>query len=583
MQPGTGSLIGCLVPTRYTTRDCLQDRAKPLATYFPMMSRGINFYRRGKDLQLYTVQNISPLKTWSTLSGMAGRTELLFLYQTRTILRRAVRSTRPSRRCVVTQSARVSVKDKDGTEIPSASPWEPLVQHKARRASESASSKPSPEPRTTTLKSTITPSERRAFETIQRFTPSKSQSEPLGVKSQSPFVDALDTDIENILNIFSSSVQSYQAERDAKAAALRERQRKADPVKVDIVERPAWATPNLDTTQQASPEPLVHPDADRWEDLSFPGSTSTQPIPQDHHLPKDELYHLPLPGNSFKQIATPRDFERFNEPIKVAVRKCMTDIACALQDAAASTTKRGDIAMWSVCEERIFSLAVYLRPTPTRKPRLLGPRLLGPESVHFSPARSDNPLRLLEAAQEAAVSDREALQQRSHDQSLSDEESKDLIYLTILHHVYPAALLLALRLYINHYPSSPLPHNLLPRIRSFGHTSYVLGASTQFYNSLMSLVWLTRSSLREIDALLLEMERGGVELNEETYRILRQIEDERATDLQQHENHSGVQPGSRGGSWWLRHEQTFWFPRMLHWLGVVSKRLNMTAIEAGHA
>ena len=512
---------------------------------------------------------------------MAGRIELSFLYQTRTILRQAIRSTRPLRRCVATHSSRVSVRDKDGTEIPSASGWEPFVQHKARRASESANSKSSPESRGSTLKSTITPSERRAFETIQRFTPSKSQSAPLGVKSQSPFVDALDTDIENILNIFSSSIQSYHAERDARAAAFHEQQKNVDPVKVDVVERPAWATPNLDTAQQASPTPLVHPDADPWEGLSYQGSTSTQPIPQDHGLPKDELDQLPR--HSFKQIATPRDFERFNEPIKVAVRKCMTNIACALQDAAASTTKRGDIAMWSVCEERIFSLAVYLRPTPTRKPRLLGPRLLGPESVHFSPARSDNPLRLLEAAQEAAVSDREALQQRSHDQSLSDEESKDLIYLTILHHVYPAALLLALRLYINHYPSSPLPHNLLPRIRSFGHTSYVLGASTQFYNSLMSLVWLTRSSLREIDALLLEMERGGVELNEETYRILRQIEDERATDLQQHENHSGVQPGSRGGSWWLRHEQTFWFPRMLHWLGVVSKRLNMTAIEAGHA
>ncbi|KAK5260509.1 hypothetical protein LTR40_004028 [Exophiala xenobiotica] len=467
---------------------------------------------------------------------MAGRIELSFLYQTRTILRRPVRSTRPSRRYVSAQSSRGSVRDKDG----SASTWEAFAQHDTHRASNSPNSTSSPESRSSTLKSTITSTERRAFEAIRRFAPSepKPQSEPSGIKSQSPYVDALDTDIENILKIFSSSVQSYHAERDAKTA-LREQQQKADPVKIDVVEQPAWATPDLDTSQQAAPEPLVHPDADRWEDLSYKGSTSTQPIPQVHHLPRDEL-----PEQSFKQIATPRDFERFNEPIKVAVRKCMADIASALQAAAASTTKRGDIAMWSVCEERIFSLALYLRPTPTRPPRLLGPRLLGAESVHFSP---------------------------------------DLIYLTILHHVYPAALLLALRLYINHHPSSPLPHNLLPRIRSFGHTSYVLGASTQFYNSLMSLVWMTRSSLREIDALLLEMERGGVELNEETFRVLRQIEDERVADLQQHENHSGVQTGSRGGPWWLRHEQMFWFPRMLDWLGVVSKRLNMTAIEAGHA
>jgi hypothetical protein len=288
---------------------------------------------------------------------------------------------------------------------------------------------------------------------------------------------------------------------------------------------------------------------------------------------------------SFAEITERRHLHRFDEPIQQAVRKCMADISTALQAAAISSTQRGDLALWSVCESQIFSLASYLQPTT---PKL--PRFTGPPRLKFSADHSDDAAGLIAAAEREP-------QQRQHQvhittiatienlpvthRDLSSEESQSLISLTILHHVYPSALLLALRLYIKHCPSSPLPHNLLPRIRSLGHTSYVLGASTQFYNSLMALVWQTRSSLREVDALLADMERGGVDLNEETYRILRQIEDERAADVERAEARAGLLPGSRGGAWWKRHEQIFWFPRILDWLGVVSKRLNMKEFESG--
>ncbi|KAL6246114.1 hypothetical protein RBB50_007267 [Rhinocladiella similis] len=473
---------------------------------------------------------------------MAGRIELPFLYQTRTILRRPLRIHRIPQGRLVSDYPKVFVDGKQGSRIPLSLPEESYLQQRGRQASKSSPNR-LPEFPGSSVNSTITASERRAFETILRFTPDESRSGPVGVKDQTPQDDALDTDIESILDIFATSVRSYNAARDTRLATREQDEEHGQDGALDSLES------TLDPTG---------------------------PQPRDSDLPLDE--------HSFRQIANSRRFEGFNESIKAAVRKCMTEISSALQAAATSPSERGDIAMWHVCESQIFSLATYLRPKPVKRQRYIGPLRFS-----FSRAESDNPPQALEAAerefnaaQEASnpsVSSTETLQQRSHEESLSDNETHILVSHSILHHVYPAALLLALRLYIRHFPSSHLPHNLLPRMRSFGHTSYVLGASTQFYNSLMYLVWSTRSSLREIDSLLSEMESSGVELNEETYRILRQIEDERADDLELDEKGAGSLLGSRGGPWWRRHEQMFWFPRILHWLSVVSKRLNSAAIE----
>ncbi|KIW10952.1 hypothetical protein PV08_10251 [Exophiala spinifera] len=474
---------------------------------------------------------------------MAGRIELPFLYQTRTILRRPVRIYRTSQRRLISGYPKVFVDGKQESRTPLSPPEESYLQQRGRQASKSSTGR-LPEFLGSSVNSTITASERRAFETILRFTPDEPRSGPVGVKDQTPQDDALDTDIESILDIFATSVRSYNAARDARLA-IRDQDQDQDEA--------------LDSLESK---------------LDAPSRQQQQPREPD----------VPLDEQSFRQIADSRRFEGFNDSIKAAVRRSMTEISAALQAAAASPTERGDVAMWRVCETQIFSLAAYLRPKPVKRQRYIGPLRFS-----FSRTESDDaPLALeaasreFNAAQEASnpsVASAETLQQRSHDESLSDDETQMLISHSILHHVYPAALLLALRLYIRHFPSSHLAHNLLPRIRSYGHTSYVLGASPQFYNSLMYLVWSTRSSLREIDALLSEMEGGGVEMNEETYRILKQIEDERAADLELDEKDAGTLLGSRGGPWWRRHEQVFWFPRILDWLSVVSKRLNTAAIE----
>ncbi|KIV82937.1 hypothetical protein PV11_05002 [Exophiala sideris] len=471
---------------------------------------------------------------------MAGRVELSFLYQTRTILRRPARTVRLTRRrCLATQAH----KDTSGDE--EVYNGESFLRQKAVQVGGSATAPRSlPQIFDTGIDSTITATERRAFESILRLTP--KQSEPVGVNDRSPYTDALDTDVENILDIFTSSLRGYHAKRESDTFHYRQSDTPETSTPTLQASSSIETAPQVSLTHSSLPEPsqLDRP-IERGPSSETATPTPASPSSQQPVHPARDLYPKPpadhvLTERSFIEIAKRIPLDRIDERTQQAMRKRMTEIATALQAAATSTILRGDLAMWSVCESQIFSLASSLQPTPSQE------------------------LHEVTTATE------------------SSEQSYSLTSLTILHHVYPSALLLALRLYVKHFPSSPLSHNLLPRIRSLGHTSYVLGASPQFYNSLMSLIWQTRSSLREIDSLLSDMERGGVELNEETYRVLRQIEDERANDLEQSSDASaGTIRGSRGGAWWKRHEQMFWFPRVLDWLGVVSKRLNMKEIEAG--
>ncbi|KAL2441912.1 hypothetical protein ABEF95_016852 [Exophiala dermatitidis] len=466
---------------------------------------------------------------------MAAHIELPFLYQTRTILRCRPRVTRRlgSRRALSSQPQSEPTSDTDISDSYSYDGQGGFLKEKARQVAESSKAPTAIRSRNsvgTRINSTITASERRAFETILRFTP--KQAEPSSVKQQSPFVDAGDTDIENILNIFSSSIKSHQAEQNER---------------------------KLHKKAPSDPEPPASP---KEQAIATHAAGHAQAVPSPDIATLDDLSQSP-------------ELSKFDESIQQAVRARMKQIADSLLAAATSTTTRGDIAMWEVCEIQIFSIASQLSP-PARE-TTTNPKSTEPPRFTFTKSHSDNPSELLEAA--SRTGEMPAVPSSTTAPSSTSPPPDSL---PVLHHVYPAALLLALRLYIQHFPASPLAHNLLPRIRSFGHTSYVLGAGPQFYNSLISLVWLTRSSLRQVDGLLAEMERGGVELTEETYRILRQIENERAADLGREQGNAGVLRGSRGAAWWKRHEQLFWFPRILDWLAVVAKRLTLREMADPH-
>ncbi|KIW76487.1 hypothetical protein Z517_11233 [Fonsecaea pedrosoi CBS 271.37] len=535
---------------------------------------------------------------------MAARIELPFLYHTRTILRVSNRACRSRSRFVSSQAGSDAIEDGNP---PLSSDEESFLKAKARSVSWSPIAPRSTSKNAeTTISSTITASERRAFETMLRFAP--KQTETASPKRRSSYAEAADTDIENILKIFTSSLRGHQSQRDGSHLAP-----KLDGNGVHLVartERPDQQPPTEQHDPELGDQIGLGGKIDRGEGLSTSiqreatttaemteNSTaqvdihSAPPVPEEGPIP--EPRQGDILEQSLAETAIPsHPFSQLEESIQQAVRDHMHSISRALQDAAYSKAKRGDIAMWEVCESRIFSIATDLQPS-SRRP-LAGkeetPRYGGLRKFTFSREKSDDPRQMIEAAERelrlsSSISGTRVTEDTTNENSpLAGQHhispsTPSPAQLAILQHTYPASILLALRLYMNFYPSSPYALLLLPRIRSLGTTSYVLGASPQFYNSLMSLVWLTRSSLREVDELLSEMERGGVEMDEGTYSVLGGIEEERALEMarekakEKEKGDESIGGGGRGAAWWKRQEQMLWFPRILDWLDIVAGRL----------
>ncbi|RFU30829.1 hypothetical protein B7463_g5478, partial [Scytalidium lignicola] len=97
--------------------------------------------------------------------------------------------------------------------------------------------------------------------------------------------------------------------------------------------------------------------------------------------------------------------------------------------------------------------------------------------------------------------------------------------LTLYGPLYPSHLLLGLRLLDRSFSQpSPLALSLLPRIKSLGLISHILGASTAFYNELLRIYWHRHDDFRGIIHLLEEMEQNGLEFDEETAEVISDIQ-----------------------------------------------------------
>ena len=90
--------------------------------------------------------------------------------------------------------------------------------------------------------------------------------------------------------------------------------------------------------------------------------------------------------------------------------------------------------------------------------------------------------------------------------------------------IYPALLIVAHRQLVRNFePTSPLVFQLLPRVKSLGLVSYVLGASTTLYNETISLWWTHRGDLRAVLSILDEMEAAGMYADSHTEKLLDRI------------------------------------------------------------
>ncbi|CAL3971870.1 hypothetical protein PZA11_005135 [Diplocarpon coronariae] len=92
--------------------------------------------------------------------------------------------------------------------------------------------------------------------------------------------------------------------------------------------------------------------------------------------------------------------------------------------------------------------------------------------------------------------------------------------------LYPSYLLFGLRLLDRSFAKpSPLTLSILPKIKSLGFISHVLGASTQFYNELLRIYRYRYDDLSGMRTLLNEMEQAALDFDKDTFFIVCDVAD----------------------------------------------------------
>lgn len=402
---------------------------------------------------------------------------LLFLYQTRTILRSSSCSTlQPMRHAqYLHQSTQPAKHVVDETSF---------FQRKANQvAAKYAANTPS----------TISRDEQRAFDRLRRLAGQRELGSQLGVAALEP--RRLDVDPDRLLALFTPHRLPETHEEDTE--------------------------PEGDHSPAATTKP----------DLQTPSAAETERIV--HAICTSEV----------------RSF------------------AARIHDALNSTTQSSDIAIYNLLEQRIFPLldllAVHSRKRSSHssnhtKDTNTNPTTISSQPSHPSPAHSLLPLPTLIA------------QHLPSSTIASTSTPPQISPLTILSRYYPTALLLAYRRLTVTHPLSPQTHRLLPTIRSLGPSSYILAATTPFYNTHLLLRWEVYSSLSEICSILAEMERGAVEFDRGTWRFLADVEEERAVALRDGDEELST---GRGREWWGLPEQGRWWPKVVEWKGRVARKL----------
>lgn len=198
-----------------------------------------------------------------------------------------------------------------------------------------------------------------------------------------------------------------------------------------------------------------------------------------------------------------------------------------------------DMEVWNVLESEVFSMVEQLQQQLTRqeeagkkkgKPRKKKGTSEGGDEAVLKP---DEPQQLKTVASQEAFSpllkETNALPTNA--------------ILTNLQANYAYHNLLALRIWRRNHSTSTFALQLLPRIKSLGPISYVLGASTSLYNEVLFVKWTHFNDLNGVADLLNEMGNQGIEPNILTLSFLRFISRTRNADL-------AGQSGKALQSWW---------------------------------
>lgn len=264
-----------------------------------------------------------------------------------------------------------------------------------------------------------------------------------------------------------------------------------------------------------------------------------------------------------------------NMPTQGAVRQVKRreeqKIEAALRDAVADG--RGDVGVWEVCKERIFSMLKYLGeaqglhpehlpPPDPAFPALVGPKTPGdnePVSKETQPAKEKTPendqMALVATQPKPKNPDEELI-----DDLLNSNKTKAMSgpldlppfvpVEAVVGLLYPHMLLVAFRILKENFPKSPLISQFRSTIKAHGRVSTVIGSSIGLYNDLLYFYWRGCSDLPSIISVLEEMSLTGVEPNHKTVTMLDSIIDQRERDLRYYQKRQNAGKPVPKVPWW---------------------------------
>lgn len=168
-----------------------------------------------------------------------------------------------------------------------------------------------------------------------------------------------------------------------------------------------------------------------------------------------------------------------------------------------------DFELWEIMEGEVFPLISRLGLGDLVKEKLISPQRPG-ESTQITTMN--------------AAPTSESLQAQLSNPEVFQPTEDGISPLALYGPLYPSHLLLGLRLLDRSFSKpSPLALSLLPKIKSHGLISHVLGASTQFYNELIRISWYRQDDFRGAEALLEEMEQAGLDFDAGTLEVVKEI------------------------------------------------------------
>jgi len=114
---------------------------------------------------------------------------------------------------------------------------------------------------------------------------------------------------------------------------------------------------------------------------------------------------------------------------------------------------------------------------------------------------------------------------RRHSRKTTAPSENEELGMDVYGPLYPSLLLSGLhRLDEAFARPSPLALAMLPRIKQLGLASYVLGATTPFYNSLMAILWHRYHNVAAVISLWDEMHHAGLSYDQASLRTLEQAQ-----------------------------------------------------------